>query len=433
MGGITEIEFRNEQASNYSRYGSYYTMILRSIDTLHPGAWEELQNRGLSVCRNENGIRQSIDGAGEQTFMRSSKTAGGIKNSVTQQATYQRWVMSRPGQAEFLMSLKEKLGHSGSSSLRKCVRSSEMSKHESCVMKVTELLQNQFINPFSDDLDKSKLFNLASGSFVENEVKDCVLTVFERGAERMEEFKGVLMGDGGPEKNIYTPICKEPWKGFEANNKKVKVKVDGKMKEITAQRDILGLLVAKSDQENSAVNIEKALCSPLAPVSLSLACGDGGMRKTNKSKMYDFLTDLVGEGKPISNEDCYIVDLAATLRATVSLPSTFEELAMKILADIPGLYKVVYFACDTYQDYSIKGSERESRGKSEELILRSGKMKIPRDFQNFLNNGKTRNDCLHYLRKPTNHEKQSLGVPYYLHVATPAKVSHLLLYKCCLK
>ena len=200
---------------NYSRYGSYYTMILRSIDTLHPGAWEELQNRGLSVCRNENGIRQSIDGAGEQTFMRSSKTAGGIKNSVTQQATYQRWVMSRPGQAEFLMSLKEKLGHGGSSSLRKCVRSSEMSKHESCVMKVTELLQNQFINPFSDDLDKSKLFNLASGSFVENEVKDCVLTVFERGAERMEEFKGVLMGDGGPEKTSIRRFVKNHAKALK--------------------------------------------------------------------------------------------------------------------------------------------------------------------------------------------------------------------------
>ena len=109
------------------------------------------------------------------------------------------------------------------------------------------------------------------------------------------------------------------------------MKVDGKMKEIKAQRDILGLLVSKSDQENSDVIIEKALCSPLAQVSLSLACEYGGMRKTNKSKMYDFLTDLVGEGKAISNDDCYIVDLASTLRATVSIPSTFEELAMKIL------------------------------------------------------------------------------------------------------
>ena len=32
---------------NYSRYGSYYTMILRSIDTLHPGAWEEYR---IEVC-----------------------------------------------------------------------------------------------------------------------------------------------------------------------------------------------------------------------------------------------------------------------------------------------------------------------------------------------------------------------------------------------
>ena len=376
---------------NYSRYGSYYTMMLRSIDTLHPGAREELQNRGLSVCRNENGIRQSIDGAGEQTFMRSSKTAGGIKNSVTQQSTYERWVMSRPGQAEFVMALKEKLGYGGNSSLSKCLRSNEMNKHERCVMKITNLLENQFINPFSSDLDKSKLYNLVSGNFVQTEVKDCLLTVFERGTERMEEFKGFLLGDGGLEKNIFTPIRKEPWKGFDANNKKIKLKVDGKLKEITAQRDILGLLVAKSDQENSAVDIEKALTSPLAPVSLSLACGDGGMRKTNKSKIYDFLIEqLVGDAKAVTDGDCYIVDLAAALRATVSVPSTFEELAMKILSDIPAMYNIVYFACDTYAESSIKGSERENRGVSDELILRSGKMKIPRDFQNFLNNGRNK-------------------------------------------
>ena len=54
---------------NYLRYGLYYTMHLRSIDKTHPGAKEEIEKKGLSVCRNEHGLRQSIDGAGEQTFM----------------------------------------------------------------------------------------------------------------------------------------------------------------------------------------------------------------------------------------------------------------------------------------------------------------------------------------------------------------------------
>ncbi|XP_065053916.1 uncharacterized protein LOC135682802 [Rhopilema esculentum] len=61
---------------NYSRYGAYYCKSLEHIEHTHPGAKEELEEKGLSVCRNGYGIGQSIDGAGEQTFMRSSKTIG---------------------------------------------------------------------------------------------------------------------------------------------------------------------------------------------------------------------------------------------------------------------------------------------------------------------------------------------------------------------
>ena len=49
---------------NYSRYGTYYVLQLRSIDSTHPGARQEIEEKGVSVCRNEFGIRQSIDGAG---------------------------------------------------------------------------------------------------------------------------------------------------------------------------------------------------------------------------------------------------------------------------------------------------------------------------------------------------------------------------------
>ena len=46
--------------------------MLENLDKTHPGAIEEISEKGLSVRRNEFGIGQSIDGAGEQTFMRSA-------------------------------------------------------------------------------------------------------------------------------------------------------------------------------------------------------------------------------------------------------------------------------------------------------------------------------------------------------------------------
>ena len=61
---------------NYARYGTYYLTQMGSLDSTHPGAHEEIQENGISVCRNSTGIRQSIYGTGEQIFMRNSKTAG---------------------------------------------------------------------------------------------------------------------------------------------------------------------------------------------------------------------------------------------------------------------------------------------------------------------------------------------------------------------
>ena len=50
---------------------------------------------------------------------------------------------------------------------------------------------------------------------------------------------------------------------------------------------MLGLLVSSSYPTKKPVDIKKAMSHPLAPVPLSLCIGDGAMRKTVKSKLYD--------------------------------------------------------------------------------------------------------------------------------------------------
>ncbi len=62
--------------------------MLENIDETHPGAREEIEKEGLAVKRNSYNIGQSIDAAGEQTFMKCSKTTGEIKNFVTQNNTW---------------------------------------------------------------------------------------------------------------------------------------------------------------------------------------------------------------------------------------------------------------------------------------------------------------------------------------------------------
>ena len=54
-----------------------------------PGAREELDRNGMSACRNDLNISQSIDDAGQSTFVNDAKIDGGIKNYSTQDSTYE--------------------------------------------------------------------------------------------------------------------------------------------------------------------------------------------------------------------------------------------------------------------------------------------------------------------------------------------------------
>ena len=79
------------------------------------------------------------------------------------------------------------------------------------------------------------------------------------------------------------------------------------------------------------------------------------------------------------------VDVNAALRAVKNVPKMFEDLAIKLINDVPQRYNVVYFVCDTYFEKSIKAAQRNKRGSSDRLVVRSSKMHIPSDFRKFLN------------------------------------------------
>ena len=176
------------------------------------------------------------------------------------------------------------------------------------------MLKNDFIDPFSADLDHDKLYNLASGNSVTDDVAESLLTV--RGTLLRDDFFERLNSECSIKDPFFSPIKQVQWKSFTDASKKLKVSAKGKSREITVQRDILGLVAAKSQQQNAAINIDKALCYPLAPVPLSLATCDGLRRKTAKSKLLNAaLTSLVKNDAqfPEVQQSCriYILDLAA--------------------------------------------------------------------------------------------------------------------------
>ena len=398
---------------NYARYGTYYIEQMKDLPTTHPGAVEELLEKGISVRRNNIGIGQSIDGAGEQTFMRSAKTRGGIKSFTSNDATYSKWVLSRPFQAKFVEALLDMIDKGDQGSHSKCLRKSEITRSEQRIVQMNDILTNTFINPFTTELDDEKLFNIASGCPIPDEAADCLLSIHERGKSLHANFRTRLSGES--ELNFWDPVKNQEWKDFTISNRICKVDTSkGKTIAVKVQRDVLGFLLAKSQELETTVDLEEALKYPLSPIPLAIAHGDGQRRKTNKSVLLNYILTHQEASTSIppniQGEKVYILDLAAVIRSTVKVPDTFEQLALKLLQGIPEQYRYVYIACDTYRDVSIKALERKLRGESSKILIRSGKVKIPPQFQKFLCNGENKERLFELIESTWIQHKDKVGI-----------------------
>ena len=84
-------------------------------------------------------------------------------------------------------------------------------------------------------------------------------------------------------------------------------------------------------------------------------------------------------------------------------------MAAKIVASLPRQYTTIYNACDTYSRKSIKGGEREARGESERYVLASPDMKVPYDFDKFLNNGENEESLFNLIEQAIEEGREDLG------------------------
>ena len=124
---------------HYARCGTFYVKFLEYLEDTHPGAKEEIEEKGLSVRRKALGIGQAVDMAGEQSYMKSAKTAGGIRQFCTNEAAVAKWVMNRPFQARFAETSMEISGLSKTtSSSRKFCQSDFVLKKDEFISKFSE-------------------------------------------------------------------------------------------------------------------------------------------------------------------------------------------------------------------------------------------------------------------------------------------------------
>ena len=84
----------------------------------------------------------------------------------------------------------------------------------------------------------------------------------------------------------------------------------------------------------------------------------------------------------------------ALLRRITDIPSTYEDLAWRVIKLIPTGYNEVDIVADTYRPVSIKMQERAGRGRSNRIIINSVKSRTRCDFKEFLSNGETKSKLI---------------------------------------
>lgn len=141
----------------------------------------------------------------------------------------------------------------------------------------------------------------------------------------------------------------------------------------------------------------------LGPVPRSLATIDGGMVKTQKSK----LLDILEEGSTIDNLDSqiWIFDGMAIVQEIAAYPDTFGDLAVEFAKKICNLVhsnpKEIHIVFDRYPENHIKDIERRKRatGGSIRVKVMGPGQKTPAQMKKFLADGKNKMELTEFLYK----------------------------------
>ena len=69
------------------------------------------------------------------------------------------------------------------------------------------------------------------------------------------------------------------------------------------------------------------------------------------------------------------------------IPTTFQKLIWKIVKTLPSGCRSMHIIAGTYRETSIKSSEREKRGSSSKIFIKTVSTMVPRKFHEFLQIG----------------------------------------------
>lgn len=268
--------FFNFNHQNYARWLTKNIDDLMNIDQTHPGLKKYFEDGALSVRRtSKNFCRSPVDLTLEQTInANAANKLTGVTSFTNSLYARQRWSETHTARKAIITHLIEYLKLDESSENTTNTRQNKIFTNQ--VQKFSEEVKAN-IEPFSEGLCHSKLFNLTTGKAASDDTVKFLLNAEQSGNERMQRFIEECRNDIGRferpiKKNIIHNFANEIIK----RNGPSKKNVD----EAKHERNILSQILYLAMR--NSVDLERILSFPLTTVPHSLANYDGTMIQHNK-------------------------------------------------------------------------------------------------------------------------------------------------------
>lgn len=362
--------------TNYARWTPVYLLDMARL----PSEVAEAFSSGEFAVRHTaaafNGIWSDL--GTETTVIRDAKGDGGIIGLTRRQGALTRWLLTRHILGQYRTAMDERSGQSSGNNISAHEQTlpAAMKQDERHAQDIINHVEQYMTHPFNTEQHPDMLVNIGSGMIASSEVQQSLLKAVEMGERRMHDFIESVFSAGN-ERSLYNPIPRSNLKTFSDLNKKTRVTLNGKAKEINMNSELVFRRALKIAQLRSDVNVKTVLSFPVTSVPAALFHDDGAMRKTNKAELLHILeakvsadvkscTDHARQSQPDSG--VYIRDAMAELQAmgmAVQNFHTFEELAASYMRKLLAMTRYAVTIVDVFDQYnnsdSIKAEERNRR------------------------------------------------------------------------
>lgn len=291
---------------NYARWLTRNLDDLMNVEDTHPGLLEEFQNGALSIRRTKKHFcRSAVDLTLEQTVnANAANKLTGITAFTNSLCARQRWSETHSVRTAIITHLLESLN------LAKMPESSE-GQYQSKVFnrllqKFSQEIQKN-INPFNDDINPTKLFNLISGKAASVETVEFLTNVELNGTKQMKTFIKDCRENGS---RFERPIKKNVIRNFAAESSKSKHTPFKRSDEAKLERNILGKVLCLA--MNNDIDFRNILSYPLATVPHSFAHFDNCMTANRpKGELTALLCSKIGNdtGQRVNKPDHIEVEI----------------------------------------------------------------------------------------------------------------------------